>query len=134
MSSNNLCKKLVGFGLTVFFFSGFGFLCAPEANAQNRRDNRQMRRNERVESRNITRIAEAQGRSDGLREGANANRGRKRYDPYGEGKYKKGTNGYKSRFGNKATYRRIYQQAFLRGYEESYYRNSRNLRQNRRNW
>jgi hypothetical protein len=132
MKMGKLHNKLAGFGLATFFFAGVGFLLAPEASAQYRRGGAW--RTERAESRNITRIAEAQGYSDGLREGANAVRGRKRYNPYGEGKYKKGTNGYKSRFGNKATYKRIYQRAFVRGYDEAYYRNTRGVRQIRRNW
>jgi hypothetical protein len=134
MKTGKLLNNLAGFGLAIFFFAGFGFLLAPEANAQYRRDDRGAWRAERAESRNITRIADAQGYSDGLREGANAVRGRKRYNPYGEGKYKKGTNGYKSRFGNKATYKRIYQRAFVRGYDEAYYRNPRGIRRIRRNW
>ena len=65
MKMGKLHKKLVGFGLAVFFFAGFGFLIAPEASAQYRRNDRGAWRTERVESRNISRIAEAQGRSDG---------------------------------------------------------------------
>lgn len=113
--------------------AGCVFLIAPEtANAQYRRDDRQIRR---VESRNIARIAQAQGYNDGLREGADQIRRKKRYDPYGEGRYKKATNGYKSRFGNKETYKRIYRRAFVRGYNEAYYRNPpRVIRPVRRNW
>jgi len=69
-----------------------------------------------------------------LREGANAIRKRKRYNPYGEGKFKKATNGYKSRFGNRVAYQQSYRQGFLRGYDEAYYRNTRGVRVNRRNW
>lgn len=132
MSINKTNKTFVGLGMAAFFFAVFGVLFAPEANAQYRRG--VVWRTERVESRNIMRIAEAQGRSDGLREGSNAVRQRKRYNPYGEGKYRKGTNGYKSSLGNKATYKRVYQQAFVRGYNEAYYRNPRGHRQSRRMW
>jgi hypothetical protein len=121
-------------GIALFLLAGFGFLLVTDANAQYRRDNRQMRRVERVENRNINRIAVAQGRSDGLREGANAVRKRNRQNPYGEGKFKKATNGYKSRFGNKEAYKHSYRQGFLRGYDEAYYRNTRRVRINRRNW
>jgi hypothetical protein len=132
MNINKTYKKFVGLGMAVFFFGVFGVLVAPEANAQYRRG--VVWRTERVENRNMMRIAEAQGRSDGLSEGAKAIRQRKRYNPYGQGKYRKGTNGYKSSFGNKATYKRVYQQAFVRGYNEAYYRNPRGVRQSRRIW
>jgi hypothetical protein len=108
--------------------AGFGFLLVGDANAQYRRDNRQTRRVERAENRNINRIAVAQGRSDGLREGANAIRKRNRHNPYGEGKFKKATNGYKSRFDNWEAYKQSYRQGFLRDYDEAYYRNTRGIR------
>lgn len=115
-------------GIALFLLAGFGFLFVADANAQYRRDNRQTRRIERIENRNINRIAVAQGRSDGLREGANAIRKRNRHNPYGEGKFKKATNGYKSRFGNREAYKQSYRQGFLRGYDEAYYRNTRGIR------
>lgn len=134
MNNSKLNDKIAGFVMTAFFISGLGFLFSTEASAQYRRDNRQTRRVERFENRNITRIAEAQGYNDGLREGANANRGRKRYNPYSQGKYKKATNGYKSNLGNKETYKRFYRQAFVRGYDEAYYGSNRGVRRNRRGW
>jgi hypothetical protein len=132
MTIKKLLTLSVGPFITVTLFAVFGALLVPEASAQYRRG--VTWRTERVESRNVTRIAEAQGRNDGLREGGNAARTRKRYNPYGESKYRKGTNGYKSRFGNKATYKRIYQQAFVRGYNEAYYRSPRGVRRVRRDW
>jgi hypothetical protein len=92
--------------------ASFGFLLVGDANAQYHRDNRQTRRVERAENRNINRIAVAQGRSDGLREGTNAIRKRNRHNPYGEGKFKKATNGYKSRFDNRETYKHLTNRVF----------------------
>ena len=120
--------------IALFLLANFGFLSVADVNAQYRRDNRQMRRVERLENRNINRIAVAQGRSDGLREGANAIRKRNRHNPYGEGKFKKATNGYKSRFGNREAYKQSYRQGFLQGYDEAYYRNTRGIRIIRRSW
>ena len=125
----NKTKRNIGrFGIALFLLAGFGFLFVTDANAQYRRGNRQMRHIERVENRNISRIAIAQGRSDGLRDGANTVRKRKRHNPYGEGKFKKAINGYKSRFGNREAYKQSYRQGFLRGYDEAYYRGTRGIR------
>lgn len=134
MNNNKTKQKLIKSGIASIVLAGFALLLAPEANAQYRRNDRRVIRAERIESSNTVRIAEAQGYNDGLREGANAIRNRKRYNPYGEGKYKKGTNGYQSRFGNKATYKRVYQQSFVRGYNEAYYRDNRRVRTGRRGW
>lgn len=133
MKNKKIKRKLIKSGIASIVLAGFAFLLAPDVFGQYRR-NDQRARVERVESRNVVRIAEAQGYSDGLREGANAIRQRKRYNPYGEGKYKKGTNGYKSRFGNKSTYKRFYRQAFERGYNEAYNRDTRRVRPVRRIW
>lgn len=108
--------------------AGIAFLFAADANAQYRRNDRRNARIERNENRNLVRIAESQGYSDGLREGAEALRQRKRYNPYGEGKYRKGTNGYQSRIGSKSTYKSFYQPAFVRGYNEAYNRGNRSVR------
>ena len=127
-------KRSIGkSGITFFLLASFGFMSVTDINAQYRRDNRQLRRVERVENRNTTRIALAQGRSDGLREGANAIRKRNRHNPYGEGKFKKATNGYESRFGNREAYKQSYRQGFLQGYDEAYYRDTRGIRIIRRN-
>lgn len=120
--------KIIKSGIAFLLLAGFGSFLVADANAQYRRDNRRANRVERIENRNQNRIAVAQGRSDGMREGANAIRGRKRHNPYGEGKFKKATNGYKSRFGNKEAYKQSYRQGFLRGYEQAYYRNTRGVR------
>jgi hypothetical protein len=134
MNDKKIKNKLIKSGIAALVMTSFAFLLTPETSAQYRRGDRREIRAERIESRNIVRIAEAQGYNDGLREGANAIRSRKRYNPYGEKKYRKGTNGYKSRFGNKSTYKRIYRQAFVRGYNDAYYRGNRGVRQNRRGW
>ena len=130
-TKNTLFKS----GFVSFALAGVVFLfaaaTAADANAQYRRNDRRDTRIYRNENRTLVRIAETQGYNDGLREGAEAARKRKRNNPYGEGKYRKGTGGYQSRLGSKSTYKRFYQQAFLRGYNEAYYRDNRRMR---RSW
>lgn len=130
MKINKIKHKLIGLSISLFLVSGIGFFFAAEAHGQYR-GNRQIWRDNRTSYGSIHRIAHAEGYSDGLREGAKAARSRKRYNPYGAGRYKKATNGYKSRYGSKEAYKRSYRQGFLRGYDENFYRNSRN---NRRIW
>lgn len=134
MKNEKIKNMLFKSGSASIALAGIAFLFAADANAQYRRSDRREARIERLESRNIVRIAEAQGYSDGLREGADAVRQRKRYNPYGEAKYRKGTSGYQSRLGSKSTYKRFYQQAFVRGYNEAYYRGDRDTRRVRRSW
>lgn len=107
----------------IALFFALAFVFVSETNAQNRRGRRIW--NDRG---NAGSVAQSQGRSDGLREGIDDARKRKRRNPYGKGRYKKATNGYDSRYGNKEVYKRAYRQAFLRGYDEGYDRNNRNNR------
>lgn len=131
MTINNLKRKLIGSGIAIFLFAGFGFFFVTEANAQFR-GNRQIWRDDRNNNRgNLSRIAQSQGYNDGLREGDKDMRARKRSNPYSKGRYKKATNGYSSRMGSKEAYKRIYRQAFVRGYNDAYSRNNRGYR---RNW
>lgn len=132
MNISKTHKQLAGLLSIAFLFAVFGGLSVQEAEAQYRRG--VVWGTGGGGTRNLTRIAETYGRSDGLREGANAVRDRKRYSPYSESKYRKGTNGYNRRLGSKAVYKRVYQDAFVRGYNEGYYRNRRGVRQNRRDW
>jgi hypothetical protein len=133
MSINKLHRKLIGSGIALFIFAGFGFFFTTEANAQYR-GNRQIWRDDRNINRgninrgNLSRIAQSQGYNDGLREGDKDMRGRKRPNPYSKGRYKKATNGYSSRLGNKEAYKQFYRQAFVRGYNEAFSRNNRGYR------
>ncbi len=134
MTNSNLQHKLIGLGISFFLFAGFGFFFTTETNAQFR-GNRTIWRDDRYNNRgNLNRIAQAQGYNDGLREGEKDMRGRKRHNPYGKGKYKKATNGYNSRLGNREAYKRFYRQAFARGYNEAFSRNNRGNRGSRRIW
>ena len=133
METNKLQRKITGFGMMLSMIFGLLILTVTDAQAQFR-GNRQIFRVERGNNNNVNRIGRAQGYSDGLREGSNAARGRKRKSPYDEGKFKKATNGYKSRFGNREAYKQSYRQGFLRGYDEAYRRNNRVIRVNRRSW
>jgi hypothetical protein len=134
MKNEKTRNSILKFSFAAIATAGVAFLFAVNANAQYGRSDRRVIRAERVESRNIARIAEAQGYGDGLREGAKSIRRRKSYNPYGAGKYRKGTNGYQSRLGSKSTYKRFYQQAFVRGYNQAYDRGNRGFRPARRNW
>ena len=133
MNNHKLRGKLIGFGMSLFLFYGFGFLLTTGTYAQFR-DNRQIRRDGRYDNRGqLNRIAQARGHNQGLREGAKDARSRKRHQPYGKGKYKKATDGYNSRLGNKEAYKLAYRNAFLRGYSEAFYRPDRGYRGNRGN-
>ena len=125
MKNEKIKNILFKTGFASIALAGVAFLLAADANAQFRRSDRH---STRIENRNVLRIAESQGYSDGLRAGAEAARQRKRYNPYGQGKYRKGTNGYQSRLGSKSTYKRFYQPAFVRGYNEAYNRGGRPVR------
>jgi hypothetical protein len=69
---------------------------------------------------NIAQIARLNGYEDGLYEGTKDARDGDRYDPFGEHGYDDGAEGYKSRYGNKAAYKQIYRQGFIRGYKEAF--------------
>jgi flagellar biosynthesis/type III secretory pathway protein FliH len=133
MKTNKIRHKLTNLAALSAMIFGLTLLSMTDAQAQFR-GNRQILHVERGNNNNVNRIGRAQGYSDGLREGSNAARGRKRKSPYDEGKFKKATNGYKSRFGNREAYKQSYRQGFLRGYDEAYRRNNRVIRVNRRSW
>jgi hypothetical protein len=69
---------------------------------------------------NIAQIARLNGYEDGLYEGAKDARDGDRYDPFGEHGYEDGADGYKSRYGNRAAYKQLYRQGFVRGYKEAF--------------
>lgn len=69
--------------------------------------------------------AQEQGYRDGLNQGAEHARDGKRYDPQGTRRYKNADEGYRSEYGNKDEYRRVYRDSFVRGYEEGYRRDYR---------
>ena len=83
--------------------------------------------------RDMYRVAEEYGYNDGLRRGSEDSRDRDRYNPEKSGDYKKATNGYDSDYRDKESYKRAYRDAFLRGYDEGYYRYNNNNRNNRSN-
>jgi transposase-like protein len=71
---------------------------------------------------NIAQIARLNGYEDGLYEGRKDARDGDRFDPFGEHHYEDGAEGYKSRYGNRETYKQLYRQSFLRGYREAFNR------------
>jgi len=60
------------------------------------------------------------GFDDGYREGLDDARDRDRYDPIGEGRYRRGDVGYDHRYGPREYYRRDYREGFLAGYDRAY--------------
>jgi len=121
MKSNRI-RGIVGaalLGLTVM--AGIG---AASSTAQAQYGYGQGRRGDRNE-RDYLRIARDKGYQDGIYEGENRARSRRSYDPYGTHSYKKATDGYDSRMGNKNEYQRVFREAYLRAYEEGYRRYSR---------
>lgn len=60
------------------------------------------------------------GFEDGYREGLDAARSNRRYDPVGERRYRAGDNGYSSRFGSRDQYKQQYRSAFRQGYDRGY--------------
>lgn len=125
---NTIIKTAKGIGLGMFMALGIAAFTATEANAQyQNRDYRQDRRDDRNDrNRNqLYQIAQREGMRDGQQAGREDRRDRDKYNPQKAKEYKKATNGYVSRFGNKDDYKRIYRQAFVQGYNQAYNRNGR---------
>lgn len=130
MKSNLLKNTLKGIGLSVFMAAGLVAFTATDANAQyrdrdyrqDRRDDRRDRRNDRYDrySNSLYRTAQQQGFRDGMMRGRDDRRDRDRFNPQKASEYKKGTNGYYNRLGNKNEYKNTYRQAFLQGYNAGY--------------
>lgn len=60
------------------------------------------------------------GFDEGYREGSDAARRGRRYDPVGERRYRSGDSGYHSRFGPREQYKQQYRDAFRQGYDLGY--------------
>jgi hypothetical protein len=65
-------------------------------------------------------LAFDRGMEDGYREGFDDGRDRDRYDPVGEGRYRRGDPGYHPGYGPREYYRQDYRGGFLAGYERGY--------------
>lgn len=66
----------------------------------------------------VYQIAQQNGYNDGLRKGEEDFR-EGHNNPQGTSEYKRATNGYDSRMGDKETYKQAYRQAFLQGFSEA---------------
>lgn len=145
-----LKNSLKGIGLGLFMMFGIMAFSTTEANAQwrdrdddryerdddrdyrrdrrDRRDDRYERRDRRNDryGNNIHRIAQRQGYQDGIYRGRDDAQDRDRYNPEKSSEYRKATNGYDSRMGNKNAYKDAYRQAFISGYNQGYNRNGNN--------
>ncbi len=66
------------------------------------------------------RIAADYGYRDGFSDGHEVGMERETYNPYKEGDYRNGTNGYEGHFGSKYLYKQAYRDAFLKGYDAGF--------------
>lgn len=142
MKSNIIKNTLKGIGLSAFMAFGLIAFSSVEANAQyqnrdynqDRRDNRDNRNDDRDYRNNdrndryrndLYRVARDNGFRDGQQEARQDRRDRDRNNPTKSNEYRKATNGYYSRLGNKNDYKNAYRQAFLQGYSSVNNRNGR---------
>lgn len=75
----------------------------------------------------IYQVAQEQGYRDGTQRGAEDARNGDRYNPEGSSQYRNADRGYRDEYGNREEYRRVYRDAFRRGYDESYRRDDRGV-------
>jgi hypothetical protein len=109
---------------------GFVLISDTAAPAQNRvyRNGRQSTvyvyedRYDRYEPFEGTLAARQYGYKDGLEDGGDAGLERDAYHPENSGDFKKATNGYERKFGNKQLYKQNYREGYLRGYRDGYRR------------
>ena len=66
------------------------------------------------------RIASDYGYRDGFSDGHEVGMERETYNPYKEGDYRNGTNGFEGDFGSKYLYKEAYRQAYLKGYDAGF--------------
>jgi hypothetical protein len=66
------------------------------------------------------RIASDYGYRDGYSDGHEVGMERESYNPYKEGDYRNGTNGYEGHFGSKFLYKQAYRDAYLKGYDAGF--------------
>lgn len=94
--------------------------------SRNRRNDRDGNNGGYYGNNNVYRVAQRQGYQDGLYRGRDDAQDRDRYNPEKSSEYRKATNGYDSRTGNKNAYKDAYRQAFISGYNQGYNRNGNN--------
>jgi hypothetical protein len=78
--------------------------------------------------------ARQEGFRDGLAAGRDDARDGERYKPQNHSDYKRGTDGYNSRYGNKGQYKQAYRDAFIQGYNQGYNQGNRNNRNRNGRW
>jgi hypothetical protein len=132
MKTNTIKNTLKGIGFSLFMAAGLMVFSSTEAYAQYQdRDYRQDRRDDRAnrqDDRNgrytnqLYQTAHLNGFRDGLARGRADRRDRERENAQRSREYKRATNGYDRRLGNKNTYKQVYREAFLQGYKQAYTR------------
>jgi len=138
MNTNKFFGNLKKIGLALSLVFGFILLSNTAASAQYR-DDRGYGRNGGYGNyggyrNDMYRIAQQYGFNDGLRKGEeDAREGHS--NPQATSLYKRATNGYDSRMGNKDAYKQAYRQAFMDGFYQAqnngYYNNGRYGNRNR---
>ena len=98
-----------------------------DAREERREDRQDYRRNDWRASRgDITRIAQANGYSEGFEAGLEDKARRERMSYRNEREYTRADQGYRSEWGQQSVYQSIFRQAFARGYQDAYYGRARN--------
>jgi hypothetical protein len=113
---------------------------AREERREDRQDAREERREDRQEARedrreyrawrasraDITRIAQANGYTEGFEAGLEDKARRERMNYRNEREYTRATQGYRGDWGSQSVYQSVFRQAFARGYQDAYYGRARN--------
>lgn len=141
MYTNNTINRFKKTGILLSLIFGFMLISSVDVSAQwrdNRYRNDNYYNNSGYDSwrNNAGGIAQRYGYQDGLKDGADAAKDRDDYRPEKSGDYKKGMNGYISRYGNKNAYKQNYRSAYMQGYRDGYdrYNNGRQGRRWNRNY
>lgn len=127
-------KSLAGVGLALGMVPMLGFaVLAQQGGGYNNRgtfpgpDYRQnggYRDRDRDDYRNnygyLRRIAASNGLQSGIEQGLKDRRKNRRYDYTDSNAFRKADHGYRREFGDREEYRRIFRDAFIRGYNQGY--------------
>ena len=127
-------KKMGGYILALFLILGFTAIASTTVQAQypwgyerRDRDDRYRRnrdyRDDRYRDRyNSFQVARHRGYSYGMNVGAADAQRRQSYNPQRSRYWRNATEGYNSRYGNRAQYRRVFRDAFEQGYRDGWQR------------
>ena len=119
-------KKIGGYLLAFFLLFGIITVASSSAQAQYPwgygRDRRESRREDRNERRYGLQVARERGYSYGMSVGAADAQRRQSYNPQRSRYWRNATEGYKRDFENREQYKRVFRNAFERGYQDGWQR------------